>query len=102
MYAVLRLNPLDPDKLARSADRLAEFDEIHSSQPGYVGSIAVDLGAGRRFVVNLWQDEDASEAAFGRLVPEVDRLLKPILSAPSEFIGAGPVVAMDLTNAARN
>ena len=101
MYAVLRLNPLDPDKLAGSSDRLAEFDRIHSSQPGYAGSITVDLGAGRRFVVNLWEDEDASEAAFERLIPEVDRLLKPLLSAPSQFVGAGPVVAVDLTGVPR-
>ncbi len=77
MYAVLRLNSFDPDKLAQSADQLEEFDRIHASQPGFAGSIAVDLGSGRRFIVNLWQSEDASRAAFERLMPEVDRLLTP-------------------------
>ncbi len=97
MYAVLRLNSFDPDKLAQSADQLEEFDRIHASQPGFAGSIAVDLGSGRRFIVNLWQSEDASKAAFERLMPEVDRLLTPLLSEPSDFIGAGPVIAQDLS-----
>ena len=44
MYAVLRLNSFDPVKLAVSADRLEEFDKIHAAQPGYVGSVVVDLG----------------------------------------------------------
>ncbi len=97
MYAVLRLNSFDPDKLAQSADQLEEFDRIHASQPGFAGSIAVDLGSGRRFIVNLWQSEDASRAAFERLMPEVDRLLTPLLSEPSDFIGAGRVIAQDLS-----
>jgi hypothetical protein len=100
MYAVLRLNSFAPDKLAESPDNLQEFDRIHASQPGYAGSIVVDLGSGRRFMVNLWQSEDASKAAFERLIPEVDRLLTPLLSAPSEFIGAGPVIAEDVREAA--
>jgi hypothetical protein len=97
MYAVLRLNSFDPDKLTQSPDQLEEFDRVHASQPGYAGSIVVDLGSGRRFVVNLWQNEHASKAAFQRLIPEVDRLLAPLLSEPSEFIGAGPVIAEDLS-----
>ena len=97
MYAVLRKNAFDPDRLAGSPDQLEEFDRIHASQPGYAGSIVVDLGSGRRFMVNLWQSEEASRAAFERLRPEVDRLLTPLLSAPSEFLGAGPVIAEDLS-----
>lgn len=96
MYAVLRLNSFDPDKLAQFPDQLEEFDRIHASQPGYAGSIVVDLGSGRRFMVNLWQSENASKAAFQGLRPEVDRLLTPLLGGPSEFIGAGPVIAEDL------
>ena len=99
MYAVLRLNSFDPDKLVASTEQLEEFDRIHAAQPGYAGSIVVDLGSGRRFMVNLWQDEDATKAAFARLMPEVDRLLIPLLSGPSEFVGSGPVIAADLTGA---
>lgn len=100
MYAVLRLNAFDPDKLAESANQLEEFDRIHTAQPGFAGSVVVDLGSGRRFMVNLWQSEDASKAAFERLMPEVDRLLTPLLSERSEFVGAGPVIAADLTGTA--
>ncbi|GAB2635146.1 hypothetical protein [Kribbella swartbergensis] len=96
MYAVLRLNSFDQDKLAVSSAQVEEFDRIHAAQPGYEGSIVVDLGAGRRFMINLWHSEEDSKAAFSRLVPEVDRLLTPLMAAPSEFVGAGPVSSLDL------
>jgi hypothetical protein len=96
MYAVLRLNSFDPAKLAVSADRLEEFDRIHAAQLGYVGSVAVDLGAGRRFALNLWETEQHSAAALQILAPEVRRLLGPLMAGPSQLIGAGPVISSDL------
>ena len=54
MFAIVRLNSFDPIKLAASP-ALEQFDRIHRSQPGYVGTIVVDLQAGRRLVLNLWR-----------------------------------------------
>ncbi|WP_328995992.1 hypothetical protein OG394_15165 [Kribbella sp. NBC_01245] len=96
MYAVLRINTFDAAKLGASTAQLEEFDRIHASQPGYEGNITVDLGGGRRMMVNLWNSEEDGKAAFAHLRPEVDRLLTPLMSAASEFLGAGPVVAADL------
>jgi hypothetical protein len=93
MYAVLRLNSFDPDKLATAADRLAEFDGVHAPP---VGSVVVDLGAGRRFALNLWESEQHSAAAQRVLAPEVGRLLGPLMSGPSQFIGAGTVISSNL------
>jgi hypothetical protein len=100
MYAVLRLNSFDPDQLVVSADRLEEFDTIHAAQPGFIGSVVVDLGAGRRFALNLWETEQHSAAALQILGPEVGRLLGPLMAAPSQLIGAGPVLSSDLVRAA--
>ena len=83
MFAVLRLNSFDPHKLAASGDRLEEFDKLHAAQPGYVGSVVVDVGEGRRFVLNLWESEEHSAAALSVLGPEVGRLLGPLMSGPS-------------------
>jgi hypothetical protein len=99
MYAVLRLNSFDPAKLVVSTD-MPEFDKIHAAQPGYVGSVVVDLGAGRRFALNLWESEQHSAAALQVLGPEVGRLLGPLMAAPSQLIGAGPVLSSDLVRAA--
>ncbi len=93
MYAVLRINHFDPERLADAGDRVAEFDRLHAAQPGFVGAIVVDLGEGRRFSVNLWESEEHGRAALPVLVPVVDRLLGPLMSGPSEFVGSGPVVA---------
>jgi hypothetical protein len=95
MYAVLRLNSFDPAKLAASGERLEEFDRVHA-QPGYVGSVVVDLGESRRFALNLWESEQHSTAALSVLGPEVQRLLVPLLSSPSELIGVGTVLSSDL------
>ena len=96
MYAILRLNSFDSDKLAASSERLEEFDKVHAAQPGYIGSVVVDLGAGRRFALNLWESEQRSAAALSTLGPEVARLLAPLMSSPSELIGVGTVISSDL------
>ncbi len=93
MYAILRLNTYDPEKLAAASDRMGEFDRLHAAQPGFEGSASVDLGEGRRFVLNLWDSVESSQAGQRVLVPHLERLLLPLMSAPSQFIGAGPVVS---------
>ena len=95
MYAVVRLNSFDPVKLADSTS-LEEFDQIHRAQPGYVGTVVVDLQAGRRLALNLWESEEHSAAALSVVGPEVGRLLEPLMSHPSEFVGAGTVLSTDL------
>ena len=73
MYAIVRLNSFDPIKLAASP-ALERFDQLHRTQPGYVGTIVVDLQAGRRLVLNLWESEEDSAAALSVLAPEVGRI----------------------------
>ena len=70
MYAVVRLNSFDPIKLAGSP-ALEQFDQIHRTQPGYVGTVVVDVRAGRRLVLNLWESEEDSAAALSVVGPEV-------------------------------
>lgn len=96
MYAIVRLNSFDAAKLAAGDDRLQQFDKLHAAQPGYVGSIVIDLQAGRRLTVNLWESEEHSAAALSILGPKVGPLLSPLMSNPSELIGAGTVIASDL------
>jgi len=95
MYAVVRLNSFDPVKLTDSP-ALEQFDQIHRAQPGYIGTIVVDLHAGRRLVLNLWESEEHSAAALSVVGPEVGRLLEPLMSRASEFVGAGTVISTDL------
>ena len=96
MYAVLRLNSFDPDKLAVWGEGLEKFDEVHAAQAGYVGSVVVDIGGGRHFALNLWESAEHSAAALFVLGPEIGRLLGPLMAKPSELIGAGTVISSDL------
>ncbi len=99
MYAVVRDNTYDPSKLAQGRERLAEFQAIHARQPGYRGGIVVDAGDGHWLTVNLWESEEQAIAALPALVPEVQRLLEPMMAGPSHLIGTGPVVLTDLARA---
>ncbi len=101
MYAVVRVNWFDPDKLVAARDMLAEFDEAHAAQPGYVGSVVVDLQDGRRLVLNMWESQEHAGAALAVLGPEVGRLLNPLMSNPSQLVGVGTVVSTDLIPAPR-
>jgi hypothetical protein len=96
MYAILRLNSYDSEKMAAAAECMTEFDRLHAAQPGFEGSVGVDLGEGRRFVLNLWDSLESSRAGQRVLVPHVERLLVPLMSAPSQFIGAGPVITWQI------
>ena len=96
LFAIVRLNTFDLDRLGDATQDVEEFDALHARQPGYVGSLVVDLTQGRRLVVNVWQSKEHSEAALAALAPEVGRLLNPLMTAPSEFLGAGVVISTDL------
>lgn len=99
MYAVVRDNTYDLTKLAQGHEQLAEFQALHAGQPGYRGTIVVDAGEGRWLTVNLWETEDHATAALPALVSDVQRLLEPMMAAPSQLIGTGAVVLTDITRA---
>jgi hypothetical protein len=96
MYAILRKNTYDPARLAGAGQALAEFQALHAEQPGYAGSIAVDLGGGQQIALNLWHTQQHANAGMSVLVPHVQRLLEPLMAAPSQFVGAGEVVISGL------
>lgn len=96
MYAVVRLNKVNVGLERELQQQLHHFERTHAAQPGYRGSLSVDLDMDRRLIVNLWQDQAHSDAARTALGPTVGRLLGPMLVQPSKIIGVGPVLALDL------
>ena len=101
MRAVMRVNTFDEDKLGAASEQLDEFDRIHAEQRGFVGNVTVDLGAGRRFVLNLWESAADQQAGLQALGPLVERLVNPLLAEPSELIGDGDVIGFDIDPTAR-
>lgn len=89
-YAVIRINTLDPAKVAQAGDELRWFDELHAQQPGSLGGIVVDLGGGRQVLVDLWESEEQSRAGLAVLGPWASQVLMPLLTEPSQLLGAGP------------
>jgi hypothetical protein len=78
LYAVVRDNQYDPSKLAEGQAALDEFQALHDRQVGSLGTLIID-----------------------GLVPEVERLIEPVLAAPSQLIVAGPVRVDTLLNRER-
>ncbi len=97
MYAIVRENSYDSAKLTRGRPDVDEFQMLHARQPGYQGTIVVELEEGRWLSVNLWDSEASASAALPAMVPAVQRLLEPMMTGPSRVIGSGPVVLTDLS-----
>ncbi len=96
MYVVVRELRYDLSKLSSATGQLAEFQQLHASQPGYLGSLTVEAGDGRRIAINVWETEAQAFAGRDALEPAVGRLIEPLLVARSALVGAGPVVDNDL------
>jgi hypothetical protein len=97
MHAIVRWSTYDPTELEKhGSERLAEFQAVHADQPGYAGTVVVEVSPGRWLTVNLWNTEHDASAALPRMVPVVKRLLEPMMTEPSEVIGAGRVILTDL------
>lgn len=99
MYAIVRDNNYDATRVAQGQAQLDEFQALHARQPGYQGSIVIDIAGGHWLTINLWESEEAAIAALSGMVPEVRRLLEPMMAGPSQLVGTGPVVLADLTRA---
>jgi hypothetical protein len=95
MYAILRQYTYDIAKIAHAEEALTVAQGLHAAQPSYAGGIVA--ADGQRFIaVNLWRTEDDVSAARGTIGAQVQRLLKPLMTAPSQLLTAGEVVASDL------
>jgi deazaflavin-dependent oxidoreductase (nitroreductase family) len=91
LYAVVRDNKYDPRNLAQGQRALDEFQALHDRQTGSLGTLVVDAGNDRWITINVWESQEQAMAALPGLIPEVQRLIEPLLAAPSQLIVAGPV-----------
>lgn len=96
MYAIVRESTYRQGELERGRERLDEFQELHAAQPGYAGTLVIEVDPDRWVSVNLWDSEADAAAALPKMVPVVRRLLEPMMAAPSAIVGAGRVVLTDL------
>lgn len=95
MHAVVRetFYPADLDLAETPAFR--DFQAAHARQPGYLGTTVIALGNGRHITITLWNTAADMHAAREALGPTVGRLLDPMMTAPSNLLGTGPVVVKD-------
>jgi heme-degrading monooxygenase HmoA len=54
---------------ARSSEAMTEFQQLHSSQPGYRGNVVADAGNRRLFILTIWETEADAAAARSVLEP---------------------------------
>jgi hypothetical protein len=94
VYAIVRKNIYDPAKLDRGREQLAKFDELHAQQPGFRGTITIDVGNNSKVLINLWDSREAAQARLKlkQMRPVAENLLQPLLATESVLIGEGNVV----------
>jgi hypothetical protein len=97
MHAVVRETRYPRDMPIEQTPEFKEFQEIHARRPGYRGTVVVNAGDGRFLTVTLWDTADSMAAARMALEPVVERLLNPLMTAPSQLLGTGRVVVDDRT-----
>lgn len=98
MFAVIRDNRFDPEKLISGAELLEQFQATHAAQAGYRGNLTIDAGNGRHLLVTLWDSGAKAQAARAGLEPAIRDFVMPILAEPSQFIGSGEVIYDDMTS----
>jgi hypothetical protein len=79
----------------QSSPEFAEFQRIHSAQPGYRGTIVVSVGDGKYITMTAWQSESDMRAARQALEPVADRLLNSRMTSVSNLLGTGTIVYSD-------
>jgi hypothetical protein len=77
------------------SESLRKFNEVHWQQPGFLGSLSVEIDHGEAVIVNFWSDRQSAEAALPRMVPVVERVLEPIFASESQLLGSGGVMFMN-------
>jgi hypothetical protein len=92
MYATVRETYYDPRGLGQGRAELEEFAASRARLPGFIGSVAVDAGAGRVLTLALWESEEQASAALALLEPEARRLLSPPRAPRPRVIAHGPVL----------
>ena len=93
MYAVIRESAPPGAMTEQLRAGQTEFAALRAGQPGFVGSLTVDLGDGKWALMTLWESQQAAEAGRGVLEPQATRLT----GRSVRIVYQGEVVADDLT-----
>ncbi|MGH8671873.1 MAG: hypothetical protein ACREUA_07535 [Burkholderiales bacterium] len=101
MYAVIRETSYAPDKPIYESQEFREFQQAHAHLRGYTGTVVADVGSGRFLTLTLWETAEDMVSARETIGPVVQRLLDPLMAAPSKLLGTGPVVVNDLVHVQR-
>ena len=110
MGSSLAMAPVGSPKASKLAGRLGVAWGVGSARgirpdprraTGIRRQVTVDLGRGRRFMLNLWSSATHQRAGLQPLAPTVERLVNPLVAEPSQLIGDGDVIDMDVDRTAR-
>ena len=101
MYAVFRETNYAPGQPVDERPEFREFQTAHAQRRGDQGTVVAEVGGGRYLTVTLWETVEDMASAREALGPVVQRLLDPLMSAPSKLLGTGPLVVNDLAQVQR-
>lgn len=96
MYAVIRETTYHTSRPFHESDEFQAFQRAHADQKGYRGTTVTDVGDGRFITITFWETAADMRSARDALGPVVERLLNPMMTAPTKLYGTGQVVVNDL------
>ena len=99
-YARLAEVTYAPGQRDAGQAQVEEYVALRAQQPGFRGSMGIDMGAERRLVLVCWASQAQFAAAQPVLGPAAARLLAPLFGAPARQLGDGAVVLDTLTTRA--
>ena len=90
---------VSPEQQDVYATQYGEFVVLRAQQPGKLGDMDIDLDDRRTINLVLWESRAAHDAVHPRLLPEYNRLVRPLLDGTTTFLGAGDVTEDSLSTA---
>lgn len=89
-----------PEQQETFATQYKEFFTLRAQQPGKLGDMDIDLGDGRTINLVLWESLAAHDAVHPLLLPEYNRLVRPLFNGPTTLVGTGDVAYNSYTRGA--
>jgi heme-degrading monooxygenase HmoA len=89
MFAIVFEYSVTPENQAEFDAQAAQYLAVREQQPGFLGTIEVAIGEGRIAVLNLWESQEAQQAAQQAMTIAYERI-DPLYSA--QMVGRGEVL----------
>jgi hypothetical protein len=92
MYAVYRETHYQPEMEIQEAHAFKEFQNKHTEQPGYIGTVATKIDNGHYPTISFWKSKENMDNGRKAIGQAVEELITPLMTSPAVLLCTGPVI----------